>query len=129
VTVLSVRACLLSDVPADSAIPVDCAGRQVCLSLVDGVPVAVEDRCPHRQVALSGGLVRDGVVTCPGHFRRFDLRTGRCLHDIDSAVPAYPCRVDDGWVVIDVPPVAPVLSLREQLLAHARSRRTPPAPS
>jgi nitrite reductase/ring-hydroxylating ferredoxin subunit len=96
-------------------------GHAVCVALADGQPRAIEDRCPHRDVALSGGLIRDGVVTCPGHFRRFDLRTGHCLGRPAEAVRSYPCAVIDGWVQVDLGAAQPRLSLRETLLAHARA--------
>jgi nitrite reductase/ring-hydroxylating ferredoxin subunit len=44
-----------------------------------GVACALEDRCLHRQVALSRGCVRDGAVACPYHGFRFD-GTGACVH-------------------------------------------------
>ncbi|HEX9526213.1 MAG TPA: nitrite reductase (NAD(P)H) small subunit, partial [Streptosporangiaceae bacterium] len=50
------------------------------------------------KAALSGGLVSDGVITCPGHFRRFDLRTGRCVGRPWEQVRSYECAVADGWV-------------------------------
>ena len=80
----------------------DCGGVPACLALAGGQPVAVADACAHRGTALSGGLVRHGVLTCPGHFWRYDLRTGRCLHGPD-AVAAYPCRVTAGWVEVLLP--------------------------
>ena len=96
-------------------------GRALCLALADGDPVAVEDVCAHRQTALSAGLVRDGILTCPGHFWRFDLRTGRCLNR-DEEVPAFACRTVEGWVEVQVPDRAPPRSVREMLLAAARRR-------
>ncbi|WP_296607161.1 Rieske 2Fe-2S domain-containing protein, partial [Nocardioides sp.] len=51
---------------------------RVCVvATEDGGYVALLDRCPHRDVALSGGTVRDGTLICPGHFWRFDLTTGQ----------------------------------------------------
>jgi phenylpropionate dioxygenase-like ring-hydroxylating dioxygenase large terminal subunit len=45
---------------------------------LDGNPVALRDRCPHRFAPLSEGMVcDDGSVECPYHGLRFD-RTGRC---------------------------------------------------
>ena len=96
-------------------------GRALCLALADGDPVAVEDVCAHRQIALSGGLVRDGILTCPGHFWRYDLRTGRCLRRAEG-VPAFACRTVEGWVEVQVPDRAPPRSIREMLLAAARRR-------
>jgi phenylpropionate dioxygenase-like ring-hydroxylating dioxygenase large terminal subunit len=45
------------------------------------------DRCPHRNVALSQGRVRDGHVECPYHGWRF-ARDGRCTLTPGSAEPA-----------------------------------------
>jgi 2-hydroxymuconate-semialdehyde hydrolase len=81
----------------------------------------VADACAHRGTALSGGLVRDGVLTCPGHFWRYDLRTGQCLYGPD-AVASYPCRVAAGWVEVRLPDPEPDLPLRQRLLAAARDR-------
>ena len=55
-------------------------GRRVCL-VRDGAQVyAVQDRCSHRDFALSGGdLVGPCVLECPWHGARFDVRTGRVL--------------------------------------------------
>jgi nitrite reductase (NADH) small subunit len=113
------RALALDELVEDRAVRAVCAGRAVCLSLVDGVPRAVEDVCAHREIALSGGLVRDGILTCPGHFWRYDLRTGECLNRTDR-VAAFDCRVVDGWVEVLIPDPPPRLSMREMLLAAAR---------
>ena len=69
--------------------------------------------------ALPGGLVREGILTCPGHFWRYDLRTGQCINRPDR-IASYPCRVIDGWVDVLVTDPAPVLGMRAMLLAAAR---------
>lgn len=82
------------------------------------------DRCPHRDVSLSNGVVRDGALVCPGHFWRFDLATGERTDKPDQIVQLYPTRIADGWVEALVPdPVAPV-PMREWLLQRARDGRT-----
>ncbi|HEV3402237.1 MAG TPA: aromatic ring-hydroxylating dioxygenase subunit alpha [Acidimicrobiales bacterium] len=43
----------------------------------DGRPVALVDRCPHRNVPLSLGRVRQGLLECRYHGWRFDA-DGRC---------------------------------------------------
>ena len=50
----------------------------------DGAPAALEDRCAHRNLALSRGRVRDGVLACAYHGWRYDER-GHCVD-----VPALP---------------------------------------
>jgi nitrite reductase/ring-hydroxylating ferredoxin subunit len=109
----------LADLSDRTAVRAERNGHALCLSLAGGSPVAVTDACAHRGTALSGGLIRDGIVTCPGHFWRYDLRTGQCLNRPER-VASHPCRVTDGWVDVLVPDPEPVLGLRAMLLAAAR---------
>ncbi len=100
---------------------------------VGGELVALEDRCLHRGGSLSSGLVRDGTVTCPEHFWRYELATGRrvgapwlCLrrHRVERdgegirvAMPATPTACQVGPAAGGS---APRSSMREMLLRHAR---------
>jgi 3-phenylpropionate/trans-cinnamate dioxygenase ferredoxin subunit len=71
-------------------------GRRVCL-VRDGDTIhAVEDRCPHRDFALSGGdVVAPCVVECPWHGARFDVRTGAVLQGpATDAIATYVVRVE-----------------------------------
>lgn len=101
---------------------------RVCVVARDeGDYVALLDRCPHRDIALSGGLVKDGTLICPGHFWRFDLDTGARTDLSDRGATVYPTRVVDGWVEALLPPVERHQSMREWLLSQARSRSHPAA--
>ncbi len=101
---------------------------RVCVvATEDGGYVALLDRCPHRDIALSAGFVTDGTLVCAGHFWRFDLRTGARTDLPARGATVYPTRVVDGWVEALVPPPPPRLSMREWLLAEARKAPdTPP---
>jgi nitrite reductase/ring-hydroxylating ferredoxin subunit len=46
---------------------------------VDGEPCAFKARCPHMFGPLEDVPVVDGVIQCPWHGYRFDVRTGRNL--------------------------------------------------
>jgi nitrite reductase/ring-hydroxylating ferredoxin subunit len=114
----------LDDLGEDRPVRVVLDGRAVFLVKHLGEPHALDDACPHRQASLSGGVVRDGYVTCPAHLRRFSLHDGCEPGGEAPAVAVYPTRVlADGWVEIEVPTAAPTPSLRETLLAHAREPR------
>jgi nitrite reductase/ring-hydroxylating ferredoxin subunit len=96
---------------------------RVCVATsADGRPVAMLDRCPHRDIALSGGIVKDGTLVCPGHFWRFDVRSGERIDLRDQGAIVYPTRVVDGWVEAVLPPVQRPQPMREWLLSQARTR-------
>ena len=109
----------LEELSGRTAVRVERNGHALCLALVGESPVAVTDVCAHRNIALSGGLVRDGILTCPGHFWRYDLRTGQCVNRPDR-VATHPCRVSGSWVDVLVPDPEPVLGIRTMLLAAVR---------
>lgn len=94
---------------------------RVCVVLPpDGNPVVLHDRCPHRDIRLSGGVVRDGELVCPGHFWRFDVRTGHRTDAVSGGVPLHESRIVDGWVQALLPTPEAPLSMRAWLLQEAR---------
>lgn len=114
-----VVACRAEDVPDGGCLPV--ADDRVLLTRVDGRVVGWHNRCLHRDTPLHTGVVRDGVLTCPAHFWRYDLATG-C--NVTSGVPlgAVPVEVTDEGEVLVWPPLPPAGSIRDVLLAHARAQ-------
>ena len=113
----------LDDVLGHGRARLETDGCAVLLALVDGELYAVDDACHHRGTALSGGLLRDGVVTCPAHFWQYDVRTGE-RHDTEGdALTSYPVEVVGDTVEVTVPDATRAPTLRETLLAHAREGR------
>lgn len=80
-----------------------------------GAASAVQDRCPHRGVALSLGRIEDGVLACPYHGWRFDgqgkcrlvpsLRPDQSIKDV--SIRTYPVAEQDGYVWIWMSTIAP----------------------
>ena len=104
---------------------VDVVGNPVLITVIDDQAYAVADACLHRGLSLEGGRCVDGIITCPEHWWRYDLRTGEHLGTPGEYLPTYPARIDeDGFVEVQLATVTPALSLRETLLAHARAGRT-----
>ena len=69
----------------------------------DGTVYAVGNHDPFaRASVLARGIVgtRGGIpfVASPMHKHAFDLRTGQCLDDDQTSVPAYDVLVEDGFV-------------------------------
>lgn len=98
---------------------------RVCVARTsDGKHVAMLDRCPHRDIRLSGGVIQADTLICPGHFWRFDLQSGQRSDQATVGATLYPTRVVDGWVEALVPPPPPRRPMREWLLAEAHQRST-----
>jgi len=70
----------------------------------DGTPVALEDRCCHRQAPLSMGKLAGNIVTCPYHGLQFDS-AGKCVKvpsqekiPLNAKVKAYPVVEKNHWI-------------------------------
>ena len=92
----------------------------VLVAWVDGQPRAVSADCLHKGASLEGGVCRDGIITCPSHWWRYDLRDGSLQGTPGAALTVYPARVSDGVIEVALPESTRPRSLRETLLAHAR---------
>lgn len=101
---LRVHVCRLADVPVDElrAFPVAGVTWPVIVAYVDGELVAVQGVCPHEDVALAGGTLENGRITCPGHAYEFDLRSGRCLHEATLALRRYPITIVGDELFVDL---------------------------
>ncbi len=109
------------DLVAGAALTAAAGDVEVAVFNLDGELVAVEARCLHRGGVLAEGHVSDGVVTCPLHWWRYDLRTGERLGARDLRLACYPVRVVAGRVEVLVPNAhRPSSAWRDRLLAAGR---------
>ena len=98
-----VRACALSDVPQEGALPVELGGTEVAIVRSGDEVFAIRDECSHAAIPLSEGDVEDCEIECWLHGSRFDLRTGKAINlPATEPVPVYPCTVSGGDVLVDV---------------------------
>jgi nitrite reductase (NADH) small subunit len=78
-------------------------GRRYAVFNVDGELEVTDAACPHNGGPLARGLVRDGVVTCPWHWYRFELNSGRCLTAAWYCLRKYPVTSRDGRSYAELP--------------------------
>ena len=67
---------LLPDGTLARLVPSDAGAPALCVVKLGGEVHALADRCPHRGVPLSTGVLVGTDVVCLAHGRRFDLRSG-----------------------------------------------------
>ncbi len=98
-----VRAAAIRDIPPGHAKVLHIHGREIALFNADGAFYAVKNICPHRGTSLDRGAVQNGVLTCPGHAWRFDLRTGDCVSHPPAGIRCYPVEIREDAIWIEVP--------------------------
>ena len=98
-----VRVAAIHDVPPGHAKVLHIQGREIALFNADGIFYAVKNTCPHRGVSLDRGSVEAGILTCPGHAWRFDLRTGDCVSHPPAGIRCYRVEVREDAVWIELP--------------------------
>lgn len=81
---------------------VDVGERRIALFRHRGELFALDETCPHRGGPLHEGPVEDGVLACPWHLWRFDLRTGRSPVNPLSRVRTYVVEVEGDDVFVEV---------------------------
>lgn len=70
----------------------------------DGDIFASHNICTHAYACLSDGYLEDGVIECPLHQARFDVRTGKVLSGPTRiALAVYPVKVNGEEILVDLP--------------------------
>ena len=95
-----------SDIAPGSVLHTKLAGQEIAVFNIGGEFFATSDRCTHMRARLSDGYVKGGVVECPLHFGKFDIRSGRALSPpckIDLAV--FPVKTEEEQVLVGDAPM------------------------
>jgi nitrite reductase/ring-hydroxylating ferredoxin subunit len=94
----------VSDLPAGSVRGVEFGDERLLLANLGSVEVyAYRNNCPDTPFPLDGATVEGGILRCPWHACRFDLRGGRRIDTQGPGLGVVPVRVEDGMVVVSVP--------------------------
>jgi nitrite reductase/ring-hydroxylating ferredoxin subunit len=75
-------------------------GLNVVVARVDGAVYAVSGACPHLGCPLFTGSLSGGILTCPCHDWRFDVRSGEFLNATELRLTVYPVRSENGSLLI-----------------------------
>ena len=87
--------------PGDAkAVQLGDEGRSVALFNVEGKIYATDNQCPHMGYPLTRGVVRNGILTCDWHGRRFDLDGGGCFNNLCDNLEVFPVDVREGEIWI-----------------------------
>ena len=65
----------------------------------DGGVFATQADCPHKNGPLADGLTGGGMVVCPLHSWKFDLKSGQAVFG-DCGIKTYAARLDEQQRVV-----------------------------
>ena len=86
---------------------IDVGDVRVLLARVSADEVsAYLNECPGTPFPLDAAPIQDGLIICPWHGCRFEVRGGRRVDDRAPGLGVLPARIVDGQVVIAVPQAA-----------------------
>lgn len=112
-----IRAASLADVQAKGSLLVHLEKQAIALFHSDDRVYAIDNRCPHMGFPLHGSTCKDGIVTCPWHYARFDLNSGGTFDSWADDVRSFPVEIRDGDVWVNVAPqVDPYAHQRQRLV-------------
>lgn len=94
--------CKVTDVAEGEGKTVEVGGKLVAVFKSGGQFHAIDDLCPHMGASLAGGLVEQGVVTCPWHAWRFRLADGAWADCPRLKIGCYAVRVEGDAVQVCV---------------------------
>ena len=95
----------MPDLPDGSLRAVRAGDRPLVVCRAEGAWYALEDRCPHAFIPLSGGRLTGTVLECPLHGGRVDVRDGRpCALPIRKPAVSVPVRAVAGGLEIELTP-------------------------
>lgn len=98
------RLCTVEQVREGEPAGFDTPGRAFAVYKVGTELFATDRYCTHGDADLCDGYQEGYEIECPLHQGRFDVRTGSCAAPpVTEDVRAYPVRVADGFVEVEVP--------------------------
>lgn len=106
-----VRVADTSEVLVNTMKIVVAGGREILLSNVDGSYYAIANKCTHLGGSLGKGVLVGGVVTCPRHGAKFDVRTGQAVGQAKIAIvkmnvkdeESYQVKVEGADILVEIP--------------------------
>ena len=112
------------EIPSEKGKIVLAEGREISLFKSEGRVYAIDNLCLHEGGPLGHGPVKEGVVTCPWHLWKFDIRTGAMVEAPSMKVDCFDVKVEGDDVFIDVSALTAPLRRNQTLLRRIAAGET-----
>lgn len=119
-----VKVAKLNEIPTDTGKVVQVEGKEIALFKLEGSVYAIANLCLHEGGPLGHGPVKDGVVSCPWHLWKFDVRTGAMVEAPSMKVDCFNVKVEGEDVLIDVSGLTAPLRRNQAILRRIAAGET-----
>ena len=79
---------------------IEVGDKEIALFNYKGDFYAIDNTCPHRGSPLGEGRVEEGILICPNHEWRFELKSGWCPQNPELSTEVYPIKVSDEKIYV-----------------------------
>ena len=88
------------DLPIGKSAIVLVDGQEIAVFNYKNEYFAILNKCPHKGGPLGEGRVQEGIVVCPNHEWRFELKTGNSMQNPEMKVKIFPVRIKDEKIYV-----------------------------
>ena len=77
--------------------------NEIAIYNLGGQFYATDDICTHAYASMADGFIEDGIVECPLHAGRFEIKTGKALGvPVVQDLKVFKVRVDGENIFVDI---------------------------
>lgn len=98
-----VRVGSISALPPGTVMEAEVGDNTYAICNFEGEVHAFDGICPHAGGPLGQGAIQGGHLVCPWHAWEYDCRTGVNDYDDNVKLVAFPVKVQDDDILIDIP--------------------------
>jgi len=85
----------------DNVVGVVVEGRDIAIYNDGGEFFATDNICTHAEAFLCDGFLENGVIECPLHQARFDIRTGKVMREpAIQDIEIFAVKVEGGRIFV-----------------------------
>lgn len=119
-----VKVAKLNEIPSESGKVIVVEGKELALFKADGAVYAIDNFCLHEGGPLGHGPLKGGIVTCPWHLWKFDVRTGAMVEAPAMKVDCFGVKIEGDDVFIDVSVLTAPLRRNQAILRRVAEGET-----
>ncbi len=90
------------ELPPGKAAIITAGKEEIALFNYKGEYYAMANQCLHKGSPLGEGRIEEGVVICPNHEWRYDLKTGDCPQNPGLKTKVYPVKLHEGKIRVGI---------------------------